>query len=103
MAKNGLAKIGLAKVGHYPQLRREAGRVARSPTGTEDCQLRKAAGRPEGARAASGVGARGVPVLRGPSLDMPSLSSSGDGIDKATLSFLVKAAEVAQAEEEKGE
>ena len=36
-----------------------------------------------------------------PSLEMPSLALSGKGIDKATLSFLVTAAEAAQAELDK--
>ena len=45
---------------------------ARSPTGTDACELReKAAGCPEGARAASGCGARGLPVLRGSSSRHP--------------------------------
>ena len=45
---------------------------ARSPSGTDACELRwKAAGCPEGARAASGCGARGLPVLRGSSSRHP--------------------------------
>ena len=48
------------------------GRAARSPTGTDACKLReKAAGCPEGARAASGCGARGLPVLQGSSSRHP--------------------------------
>ena len=41
------------------------------------------------------------PCSGAPSLEMPSLASSGNGIDKASLSFLVTAAEVAQAELDK--
>ena len=41
------------------------------------------------------------PCSGAPSQEMPSLASSGKGIDKATLSFLVTAAEAAQAELDK--
>ena len=45
--------------------------VSTQPQGTEDAQGRWAGGRPEGARAASGSGARGVPTNR----SSPSVSS----------------------------
>ena len=58
--RRGRARSGLA-----PQPWCWACSTARSPPGTDVCELSgKAAGCPEGARAASGGGARGLPVLR---------------------------------------
>ena len=59
-----------ARSGHSPQPWCWAWSTVRSPAGTDACELSgKVAGCPEGARTASGGGARGLPVLRGSSPD----------------------------------
>ena len=55
---------------------------------------------PEGARAASGCGARGLPVLRAPLLAIPCLGGGADGVDVTTTRFLLRKALLRKKEEE---
>ena len=74
---------------------------------TDACELSgKAAGCPEGARAASGCGARGLPCSGAPLLVLPSLAAAeSDGVDGTSLKYLLKLAlkERGAREEEAGE
>ena len=81
-----------ARSGLAPQSWCWASSSARGPTGTDACELSgKAAGCPEGARAASGCG---------PLLTNPCLGGGADGVDDTTTRFLLKKSSPADEEEE---